>query len=193
MRGSPAAVAQLPHGHDPADEQHQRGEGGEQHILVDVGRGLGAEHGATDRDEPEVAPAAEQHVAGAVGGDRADQRCHADDDQRAGRGLGGALVEEVDQDGHRQDRAAAAEGAQAEPDQRPGRDREDEGQASGPTRCRPTFSAFSKLSSIATRRATGGVEHRGGDPGAVAAGAVHPDLARRDLVDALGQLVDAEC
>src|SRR5680860_331953 len=40
--------------------------------------------------------------------------------------------------------------------------------------------------------ATGGVEERGGDGGAVAAGAVHPHLAGRGLGHATGQLVDRD-
>ena len=106
-------------------------------------------------DEAEGDAAGEQDVARAVGRDRADQRGHPDHHQRPGGGLGGALPERVDQHRHRQDRAAATERAQAEPDERAGDEGHDQGaddHASGPTRWRPTCSALSKESSMATSR-----------------------------------------
>ena len=73
-----------------------------------------------------------------------------DDDERSGGRLRGGLAER-EEHGDGQDGAAAAERTQAEPDERSGDDGEEElDHASGPTRWRPTCSALSKESSIAT-------------------------------------------
>ena len=139
------------HRHDCGDHEHQCREAGEQGGLGHVRGGLGADRGTAEGGGPESGTAREQHVAGAIGGDRPDQRGHSDHHQRAGGGLRRTLPECVDQHRDGEDRATAAERAQAEPDQGTGQDRDgDRGHASGPTRCRPTSVAFSKESSIAT-------------------------------------------
>jgi hypothetical protein len=113
----PASLADLPGRHRDADHEHERRESRQEHRLRNARRCAGPDDGATDRHHAEGHSAAEHHASGPVGRDCADQRGHADHDQRTGRRLGGALAEQVDQDGDRQDRAAAAQGAQAEPDQ----------------------------------------------------------------------------
>ena len=145
-----AATAHLAGHHHPADHEHQQRERRQQHRLGHVRGRLGAGDRAADRDEPEGHAPAEQHVPGAVRRDRAEQRGHADHHERPRRRLRRALPEGVDQHRDGEDGAAAAERAQAEPDQRAGDDGQDDGHASGPTRCSPTFSALSKESSIAT-------------------------------------------
>ena len=121
-------------------------------------RGAGAEHGARRRHQPEGHPATEQDVAGAVRGHGTDQRGHPDHDQRAGGGLGGGLVEQVDQHRYGEDRAAAAERARGTG--RSGCRRRRRGPATSqpltsrpaaaPTRGRPAAPALSNESSTAT-------------------------------------------
>ena len=134
----------------PRDHQHQRREGGQEHRLGDRGRQVRPRDGAADGDRAERDPAGEQHVAGPSGGDGPREGGDPDDDERPGGRLRGGLTER-EEHGDGQDGAAAAERTQAEPDERAGDDGEEElDHASGPTRWRPTCSALSKESSIAT-------------------------------------------
>ena len=191
---------ELADGHQAGDHQQQGGERGEQDGLRRPGRRPGAGRGAADRDDAERDAAAEQHVAGAVRGDGADQRGDADDDQRPGGGLRGGLAEGVDQHRDREDGAAAAERAQAEPDEQAGDDgdrqeaeghavrvgiRADQVQADLARRCR--------RSRRPRPAAAGGVEQGRGDRGAVAAGAVHPHLAGGHLVEPRSAARGAGC
>ena len=159
------------------------------------GRGLAPATAPPMATSAERDAAAEQHVAGPVGGERADQggrRPTTTSDPVVA--WAGRLPEDVDEHRHREDGAAAAERAQAEPDERAGDDGAGarQGHASGPDQVQPDLAALSKESSIATSVPAGGVEQRRGDRGAVAAGAVHPDLARRDLVQPARQLVERD-
>ncbi len=107
--------------------------------------------GTADGDRAERDPAGQQDGARPSGGDGPGQGGHADDDQRPGGRLRGTLAER-EQHGDGQDGAAAAERAQAQPDERAGNAGEEElDHARGPTRSRPTGSALSKESSMATR------------------------------------------
>ena len=64
--------------------------------------------------------------------------------------------------------------------------------ASGPTRWQSDLLGVVEGVVDGDERSARGVEHRGRDRGAVAPGAVHPDLARRHVCDALHQLVQRD-
>ena len=120
----------------PATTRSRAREGGQEYRLRHQAGGLRAGRGAADRGHAERQASSSSTLPGAVGGDGSDQRGEADDDQRPGGRLCRGLPEDVDQHRDGEDRPAAAERAQAEPDER-ARRRCDDQRHAGRSACPP--------------------------------------------------------
>ena len=130
--GAPPAARRSRLQHRCRGGQHEHGEQGEQQVRPDArgehGAGIGAGHAKNaERDPLGQADSAHAPVRGHP------RQCGDPDDQQrcGGRGMR-LLVQQVDQAGHGQDRAAAAQGAERQPDQQPGGDGDDCQHAASP-------------------------------------------------------------
>jgi hypothetical protein len=104
--------------------EHQRSERGEQHVRVDSGRQPAADVRAGQAEPGKDEPGPDPHPTGSPVRDHADE-CGRPDDQQRPRGRGvRRLVEQVDQRRDGEDRPAAAQCAQGQADEQPGRDRD---------------------------------------------------------------------
>ena len=118
-RPGAAAAVPLPGDHDGGNDQHQDRERREQDRRGDAGRQVGAVPGPGHAQDAEQQALGHPDPSGPGVGDHPGQRGDPDDDQRPGRRRDRALPQHVDQGRHGQDRAAATERAEAQPDQQP--------------------------------------------------------------------------
>ena len=103
--------------HRVGRDQHEPGEGEQQHVGVGGLVPVRAEQRAADAGEAEHEAGAEPHSPGAPVRHDADHRGHGDEDERRRRGVLGRLPGGVDERRDGEDRAAATERAERQADE----------------------------------------------------------------------------
>ena len=112
--------------HQGRDGEHQHGEPGEQHIGRHGQRQPCPGNGSRGPQRPEDDPLQHPDMTVPAVREHPEHRGHPDDDQRPGGRRAGVHPQQVHQRRDGQDRPAAAERTQAEPDQQSDRDRDDQ-------------------------------------------------------------------
>lgn len=104
--------------HSPGSDDHQTGEGEQQHIGIDRLVQMRADQGTTDTDPTEHQAAPHSDTTGAKVGEHAEERGEAHHEQRGGRGRLRPLSGAIDQSGHGENGTAPAQRAEGHSDEK---------------------------------------------------------------------------